>query len=262
MKKLFLNIILLLVCQQIYACTFDKESFCWTLQVFPERNILVGQIVEQDTTGITVALLEVIRGEEERDTIRIWDGTDFECNGPWSMAAIDIGEIGDTFILMMPKIVDVENDWDVVGDYRRGNPYSYTPELRVEGALAMGFIKGIPGAPPSVNILEYDYASLRIELANAGDCSGIVPSRELIKQDLRAKVINPISSYMTVHFSGESQCNYLRLYSQDGQLVLQEKLERGAQVFQVTLSTLPSGLYLLRMEYDDGLEEFKKIVKI
>lgn len=262
MKKLFLSTIMLLVYQQIYACSFDTESFCSTLQAFPERNILLGQIVGEDSTGITVALLEVIRGEEERDTVRIWDGTDFECNGPWSMAAIDIGEIGDTVILMMPIIVDVENDWDVVGDYRRGNPYSYTPELRVEGELATGFIKGIPGAPPSVNIFEYDFSSLMSELANAGDCTDIVPSRELKKQGLRTKVINPISSYITVHFLGESPCNYLRLYAQDGQLVFQEKIERGVQTFQTTLNNLPGGLYLLRVDYDDGLEEFKKIVKI
>lgn len=79
MKQLFLPALFLLPALQVGACTFFPEPFCATLEAFPERVILTGEIIAVDTTGITVAVLEVIRGQEERDTIRIWDGTDFDC---------------------------------------------------------------------------------------------------------------------------------------------------------------------------------------
>src|SRR5687767_15182108 len=58
--------------------------------------------------------------------------SDFDCNGIWSMSASDIGGLYDTIVIILPKIIDIENEWDIIGDFRRPNPRSeeHTSELQ------------------------------------------------------------------------------------------------------------------------------------
>ncbi|HKK79844.1 MAG TPA: hypothetical protein VJ933_09450, partial [Phaeodactylibacter sp.] len=115
MKQLLPPLLLIASTLQAYACTFFTESFCHTLGEFPQRDIFTATITASDEDGITVAVLDRIRGEGIPDTVRIWDGTDWECNGTFSLAAALIGEVGETYILMADKITTIENDWDVIG---------------------------------------------------------------------------------------------------------------------------------------------------
>jgi len=92
-------------------------------------------------------VIEVLRGEESSTTIRIWDGTDFDCNGIRSMAASTIGAEEEVYIIALETITEIENSWDVIGDYRRPMHYGRTPELKVDGEIVTGFISGIDSAP-------------------------------------------------------------------------------------------------------------------
>lgn len=100
---------------------------------YSKDNLIVyGLIATQDQDGLDLNIIEVLRGSESKSQIRIWDGTDFECNGIWDMSAGTIGTIGDTIIISLPRITVNENPWDVIGDYRRPDPYRFTSELTVD----------------------------------------------------------------------------------------------------------------------------------
>ncbi len=101
-----------------------------------------GRIVNVDEEGIDLEVIDVLKGEESREVIRIWDGTDFDCNGPFSMAASDLGGLNDTILVILPLITEVENTWDVLGDFRRPDYFEFTPELIVMNGVVHGFISG------------------------------------------------------------------------------------------------------------------------
>ena len=263
MKKFLLPLLLLASALPAYACTFSTDSFCRTLEQFSERDIFTGEIIASDEDGITVAVLDIIRGEGIPDTVRIWDGTDWECNGIFSLAAALIGEVGETYVLMADKITTMENDWDVIGDYRWVDPWLYTPSLKVEGELVKGFISGLSDAPPSYNINEMTYARLRDELVTSGNCANIVSTEEtsLVKD---IKVPNPFSDYLEIQLPDGMNCDYLRLYSLQGQLLREERWATGTVVVSRRLATndLPGGVYLLAVGYGNTYSATRKVVKV
>lgn len=262
MKQLVLSLLLLASTLQAYACTFPTDSFCRTLEQFSQRDIFTAEIIASDEDGITVAVLDRIRGTGIPDTVRIWDGTDWECNGTFSLAAALIGEVGETYVLMADKITMIENDWDVIGDYRWVDPWLYTPSLKVEDGLVKGFIRGLSGAPPSANINEMPYAQLRDELITSGNCANIVSTEEasLVKD---IKVPNPFSDYLEVQLPKGMNCDYLRLYSLQGQLLREARWAMGAAVVSRRLAThnLPGGVYLLEVGLADASWVTRKVVK-
>lgn len=260
MKQLVLPLLLLASTLQAYACTFAAESFCYTLGEFPERDIFTATVIATDEDGITLAVLDRIRGTGIPDTVRIWDGTDWECNGTFSLAAAMIGEVGETHVLMADKITTIENDWDVIGDYRWVNPWLYTPSLKVEGELVKGFISGLSDAPPNANINEMAYARLRDELVASGNCANIVSTEEAsLAKDIKA--LNPFSDYLEVQLPEGIDCDYLRLYSLQGQL-LREKRRVVALSQRLATNELPGGVYLLVVGYGDARRAVRKLVKM
>jgi len=262
MKQLVLSLLLLASTLQAYACTFPTDSFCRTLEQFSERDIFTAEIIASDEDGITVAVLDRIRGESIPDTVRIWDGTDWECNGTFSLAAALIGEVGETYVLMADKIAMIENDWDVIGDYRWVNPWLYTPSLKVEDGLVKGFIRGLSDAPPSANINEMTYARLRDELIASGDCANIVSTEEASVAET-LKVPNPFTDYLEVRLPENTRCNYLRLYSLQGQLLREERWANGNPVVSRQWAThdLPGGVYLLEVGLEEASRVTMKVVK-
>ena len=139
------------------ACSFLSTSFCASIYELPSNVIISGKIVAIDDDGISMEVIDVIRGEELRDTIRIWDGTDFYCNGPFSMAASDIGSVSDLLVISIPKITEIENVWDVIGDYRRPSPYGYTVQLRWENDLVKGYLSGNKYEAPESTVYSLAY---------------------------------------------------------------------------------------------------------
>lgn len=264
MKQLLLSFLLLASALQAYACTFAREAFCRTLEEFPGRDIFTAEIIASDEDGITVTVLDVIRGEGIADTVRIWDGTDFECNGTFSLAAALIGEVGETYVLMVPEITTIENDWDVIGDYRWVDPYRFTPNLKLEDGLVSGFIRGLSNAPQSESIFETDYDHFREELANSGNCANIMVSTEEAAAVAEMKIPNPFSDRLEVQLPQSMNCHYLRLYSLQGQLLREERWPDGnpAASWQLPTPGLPGGVYLLEIGYGKARRAVRKVVKM
>lgn len=94
-------------------------SFCHEFQA--NEFVFAGKIVEKGEHFIKFEPFDVLRGKEHRSVITIWSGTDFECNGTFSMAAEEMGDVGDSLLLSAFQIYTIQNQWDVFCDYRRTN---------------------------------------------------------------------------------------------------------------------------------------------
>jgi hypothetical protein len=93
-------------------------SFCeFKSQINPDL-ILTAVVLDTNQNGISLGKLHVLEGVEPRDTIKVWNDTNYNCTGTVSMRASLIGEVGDTVIVMLPKIDSVYTNWGVLGDYR------------------------------------------------------------------------------------------------------------------------------------------------
>ena len=245
------------------ACTIIPRTFCSSINQLADHAILTGVIVGVDTTGIDLLIVDVLRGEEERTTVRIWDGTDFDCNGWWSLAAANIGNFGDSVVVLVPRITEIQNDWDVIGDYRWEDPYFYTASLSIEDGNALGFIQGIPGAPPEVNTFSVPYSQLLSSLIEEGDCSGLINmSTEDGQTSSGIRLNNPVSSILNFQLSTDVDYEQMNLYSTTGQLVFSKDLSYLTRA-DVDLSQLPAGVYFLEIRYGPQARwrDIRKVVK-
>ena len=260
-NNLFLTLLAIFISLSSIACTIVPETFCSSIQLQPDYNIISGKIVGVDQDGITVEVFNVIRGEELRDTIRVWDGTDFDCNGIWSMAASDIGSVSDTIIISLPKIFEKENEWDVIDDYRRPDPYSYTSELRVKDGLANGFLSGLAGAPASYNVYSFDY-NLLVESLSAGlMCSDFISAIELAILQKAISYSNPVSTDLILNVTEPYNDLSLSIYALNGKIVKQVAFDSNTQL-NVSLELLSSSVYILEFKVGDRIVMLDKLIKI
>lgn len=241
------------------SCTILPDAFCRTLVQFPENLVLSGVIVSIDSTGIDIEVLDILRGEESRDTIRVWDGTDFDCNGIWSMAASDIGDVYDTIIIILPKIIQIENEWDVIGDYRRPDPYGHTSELKVKEGNAEGFISGDALAPPEYNVWNLNFDLLKSKIIADGDCSSIILATNDSKPESMITVNNPFESLLYVQLNGVVNKGFLKLYAMTGHVYLIKEIN-SESLIELELQDVPPGIYLLEVN-TTGRREIVKLVK-
>ena len=108
MKKAILLALLILPVELLY-CSFDTKSFCKTINIDIENIVVYGTIISKDDDGLDLEVIEVISGEESKSQIRIWDGKDFDCNGIFDMSTNLIGNINDSIIIFLPRILQVDN---------------------------------------------------------------------------------------------------------------------------------------------------------
>lgn len=259
MKRAIPGAFLLFFHYSVHCCSFFPTSFCETINLYPENLVISGIVVATDNFGIDIQVIEVLRGVEDKPVIRVWDGTDFECNGHFSMSALGIGALYDTVIIMLPQIVGKENDWDVPGDYRRPNPYTQTPELDVEGGIAIGFISGDYWAPIEYTLTSVDYDSLTQDLMVNGDCSSIFSANKEADAESDLYVSNPFTSGIIVQSASPLPEGSIKLFSISGGLYLQKQVS-GEQLIELNVQDLPPGIYLIEVS-SAKRRTIRKIVK-
>lgn len=238
LSMLFMMIVLVHTCA---ACTFLPDSFCQTANSQVEATILSGVISSVDSDGINFEVLSVVRGIESRTNIRIWDGTDFDCNGPFSMAASDFGDVGDTLVVILPLIDEIENDWDVIGDYRRPDTYTSTPVLHVIDGVAYGLIQGDAIAPPEFNLLSFPLEELVQFYSQDQDCSQITEVKDIDYSFGIKAYPNPTTGTITIALDVPSAQTELRIYDALGSLV--EFRILSAKMTNVELGHLAPAVY-------------------
>jgi len=130
MKNLILSICLTaLFGINVFSCSLAWLPFCDHIDHY--ENVFSGVISANSDKGITIELLEVFKGLENRASITVWDGYTGDCNGiPETSFAWYYGNVGDTIIFALgDHIVDVVFGWEVVGDYWKPVNYYNYPDL-------------------------------------------------------------------------------------------------------------------------------------
>jgi hypothetical protein len=241
-----------------YACSWIPLSFCNTCDGWQSYSVISGVIIDTVPHGIRLSIIDVLRGNEHRDTIIIWDGTDINCNGIFPMDAKGLGHrylsdttiIGDSIIVVMPMIDSIENTWDVMGDYRRPSYLPFEPNLDVINDTVRGYISGYPVVERA--LLKMSYSTFKSHwFANNMQCSDLVSVEE---------IENSIQVYPTLVRDQISIQATIKDYSVHLFSVTGIKMESGESITRIDMTGYPSGLYIVEVEKGDAFFR-KKIVK-
>ncbi len=258
-KRINLTLLAIFCYSFSIACSFSPNDFCRTYVNSPDNPTIVGKITAIYTFGIDLEVIEILRGEEDNSVIRIWSGTDFDCNGLWSMAASDIGALNDTVIIILDEIIELENDWDIIGDYRRRHPYNATTELEVKNGIVNGFLSGDPFAPPSYNLLELEYELFKQQLIIEGGCPLTVNTQD-IDQQLFLNINNPFTTELRIQVDQMMNNGLLKIYSITGQIVHVQDIDHQTEI-NIDTNNLPANIYFLEIQSNGRQREIIKLVK-
>ncbi len=178
------------------SCSYIN-SFCQTSSYRPDDLVIQAVIIDDIDYGIVIKNIDVIRGSDERDTITVWDGTDGYCNGIISMDASQIGNAGDTILIILSKIDSLENVWDILGDYRMPEWFCYEYKLTYSNGTLNGIINGYY---PYYYLGYYNYDEfVNSWVINSETCEGIptVEIKELTSQNIQI-FPNPSKDFFTI----------------------------------------------------------------
>lgn len=260
MKKIItLTINLIFFTKLSFCCLFSPHSFCTTSSNNEENLIVFGKIVDNDQDGINIEIIELLRGNENRNIIRIWDGTDFDCNGFHSMAGTELGQDGDSIIVILPKIDSIENTWEVIGDYRVPDFYGFTTLLEVRNNIVKGLIDGISGAPNEYNLLEFELEQFINSYIKEVGCDKITNTQETLGFENLVIYPNPFKSELSIKLDYVNKNTDVHIYNLHGERVYSNKIENLNS--QISLSKLLSGIYILEIRTENRLSKRIKIVK-
>ncbi len=243
---------------KLLACNYVPISFCETSKssAYLDNLIAYGKIISIDNNGIDFEIIDVLKGEETRTVIRIWDGLDFECNGTWSMAASELGEINDTLIIVLPKISEKKSTWEIIGDYRRPDFFGYTSHLKVDNDIIYGFISGSEGLSYVEEQASYD--NFKNSWITNQDCSSVVLGTKDYGAEKNFKILTLKDNKFKI-LSNDSKKYQVNIFN-----VLGLKIE--SEVFinreiEIDLSHYSSGMYFINLRYDNNRLKTIKLIK-
>lgn len=227
------------------ACDFYPSSFCESVQLLPNDEVFYGIISSKNEDGIGLEIIEVLNGEEVNPEVNIWNGTDINCNGPFSMASTDFGELGDTIICIAERIIEAQNTWDVIGEFRRPSQLTYSTFLRSINGLVWD-----PDFQDQISLQEY------LNFWETAPCNIKLSNQEI---DLQIFTIapNPAFNHISIIGSIATWKSY-SVYSINGQVVGENIPINDSS--KIELYFLKSGLYLFKLEDQDGNVYTKKVM--
>lgn len=230
-----------------HSCSWNWITFCETIDSHPNRTIISGYITQVDDDGIDMEVLSVLKGQEERTNIRIWDGTDFDCNGLHPMNASLLGSVGDSIIVILPIIDTIENYWDVIGDYRMPILYGDKPLVKVENSMVL-YEWGI----------NFSYQSFIEMLSEEGTCESILSSTEAKKTSFKF-FPNPTYDYINLNVNMKFENSNLSIFDVSGKIVLESYLDKSNA--NINVNALLPGIYFVIISKDGKIITQERIVK-
>jgi len=212
-------------------------------------------ITDVDTLGINIEVITVLRGSENRTNIRIWDGTDFDCNGIFSMAAADIGNVNDSLVIILPRIDSLENQWEILNDYRRPEPYTLTTSLRIINGFVQGFISGNTPWIASSYLSSFKYEDFILSLINEEGCDRIT---SVSKSNLdQIKVYpNPVNDILFIE-SDLAEVTSFQICGLNGTRV--DAIINVEPNYPIDVSDLSPGIYAILTGKKELIKRFVKI---
>ena len=257
MKKLILLFIVnFAFTLKLLACSYTPISFCSTSESFSENLIVFGKIVSIDNDGIDFEIIDILKGQENKTIIRIWNGVDFDCNGNWSMAADELGELNETLVIILPKIVEKKNDWEVIGDYRRPDFFGFTPNLKVENGIVSGLISGHVNYPYAEE--QANYENFKNSWETSQNCSSVVLGAESYKLEKIFKIHTNSNNKFKISSNKNTEFK-VSIFNINGLKI--ESSEVIQKEFEIDLSEYSVGIYFINLTYENNKIQNFKIIK-
>lgn len=261
MKKLF-TLFIVLSFYQAFSCSDVPYSFCSRAQFSPNQNIIRGKIIDSIPNGIRLKVISVLRGSETRDTVTIWNASDFICMDTTRMSASLLGDIGDTIIGILPMVDSVREQWQVVGDYVcPPDPWALTERiLKIENDTVKGFISGHEFAPPPYNVLEMNYSDF-ISYWNSHGSTCHTLSVGISEEKDNQLMISPNLSFtsFTLQLSSPPTAQtYFQLYDALGRQVKHEEIT--STITTIHRDNLPGGIYFWQLQAGNKILDSGKLV--
>ena len=220
---------------QTNACDIAPRAFCETMAENPEALVTRARIEAHIANGIQLRVFDVYAGSETANIITVWNGTDFDCNGPFPMQASQFGAVGDTIIAILPRIESLENIWESLGDYRASLFWFNTPFLRQTGEMINGYFTD-PWTSEGTPLTEFE--------TTYGECS--VPVGISNVPDMGIRICpNPASDVLHLEWARLPASGRLEVYDMDGRAVKRIDVGKDGKT-AIFIHDLPSGVYYLR----------------
>jgi hypothetical protein len=230
-----------------FACSCSSgQSFCNTHSRYSITASCV--VVNTFSHGVSVKVINLLNGNENRDTITIWD-----IGGPYNMcndslefasAAYLVGSIGDTVILALPLIDSVINSWDVIGDYRTPGFQCDEYRLFVKNNVVYGFISGWKFCNNDC-LRYYDYNDFISDFpAKRLNCETWLAIDDFSSNNILTFYPNPTSSVITIKTAERGTISVMNDLGQiidsffvfyNEQQILTDKLAKG--IYTLTFQT-------------------------
>lgn len=186
----------------VLACDPDFTPFCQSSNGrFADMNMFAATIESIGEQHANLNVISVIRGEESRSVIRIWDGPevrsdpDDDCDYYASGFASLYGAVGDTIFCTVDLIVEKQNDWEVIGDYRRPptDPSYNASYVIVENGRTKGFDNLYPSTSAPVELF-FEYGCSIVSGCTEPDACNYLPNAQVDNGscyfDCEAPVVN------------------------------------------------------------------------
>lgn len=244
------SLIALLSSPVLDGCTPLPVPFCELTEMYEDSPVFLAQVIDKGSGWCEIEIFAVLRGEEEREIIRIWDGPNQFCTGVWPAPAAAYGAIGDSIICIASLSLMEE---DTGGFFVPQNDYFHCPVL--VGTVAMKIENGIINS----SIFE-PWQNVEVQLSNfldSEDLDSSCPGVGLGIDDTRDVQLsvypNPAHDVLNIETS-DAQKKEISIYSSNGQLLetITKEGRAGTDNQFVDLSPLPKGLLIVKVSLNNG----------
>lgn len=248
MKSISLISILLFLYNTAISCScMGLGSFCHSHSYYAISASCV--IVDTIPHGISMKVLHLFHGNENRDTINV-----FDLGGPYGLCndsltntrAAYLGDIGDTMIISLHKIDSLKNNWDVIGDYRKEGFTCAEFKLRVENDTVKGLVSGnLPDCNYSNDCLKkYPYDAFIEDFPQKRlSCENWVSTNNPIKDRAFSFFPNPATKNVFVETSENGE---IAIFNNLGQTL--DLIELSSGQTRISVAQLPAGIYFLEFQ--------------
>jgi len=246
--KLFLNILFSTLITSVFylhACTPIPLSFCdVAMDSYPENPVFLATVVGEGEDWRDIKIARVIRGEENREVIRIWDGPDQWCSGIWLMLAADYGYLGDTIVCTATL--------SVVGELAPINDYFHSSVLG--GKVRMKVVNGL-----LQEVFTNYFVPIQEVLDNPNwePCPGLAQSVDENYDEQISIFPNPATDFVQLECMISNQIQ-IGIYSLEG-LLLKEETILPAE--RIDISQLPKGILMMRVLMENGDLFYRRILR-
>jgi hypothetical protein len=237
------------------GCSFTQKSFCNTIhEDIPDNLIVRGYFSDQLSNGLVFTRIETLRGNEDRDEIKIWDNLPFDCNGEHLRLASYLGNIGEEVIISVTQIDTVYFEDETIGDYRVSEGLWWqTHSLKVLGDSVNGYILTNPLQEVNIETIHFD--EFIVKVIDGAQC--ITTSTNNLRSDQFKIYPTLVNENIFISYDRVLEDSTVEIYNTSGQKMISNNL---SPVFN--LGTLSKGMYIIVIQASENRYFHTKIIKI